>query len=95
MNPKDQGFTIVALVHSPEQDLTDKTLHFTAAQTRPLSGTLQTIIKRKTIDVAFIRGTSAYNLKCAPLINFFSDPLTNDDSKALEHLMDLSSKSQR
>ena len=93
LNPKNEGFIVIALVYSPGKDLTSAQ-YFTDQQTRPLSGDFEAVILHNTVDVTFIRGTSAPP-KCTPLANIFSNLLTLDDSQTLEHLMGLPAKSQR
>ena len=52
------------------------------------------MVLHNTVDVTFLRGTSAPP-KCTPLVDIFSNVLALDDSVVLEHLMSLPTKSQR
>ena len=83
--PKNEGFSIFAIIQSTEADLTSSTF-FNPANARPLSGSLQNIIMQNLQDIQYLRGTNAPQIMQNEIINIFSDHISKEDTYFNEDL---------
>ena len=91
LEPSSRGFTTVALVYSPDDDITSP--HFyNDANLRPLAGSLHDRIMELTVDVSYIRGLNAVDY-CTPLQNAFANIVPQDNTYFMEAMADNPDKS--
>ena len=85
LNPKENGYLAVALIWAPKEDISSPT-YFTANNLNPLSGNLNEVIMRQTVDVAFFRGKNAPEY-CHPLQNIFFNVVNSGNTLFMETLL--------
>ena len=85
MRPKDRFFITVALIYSPDRDLTSDAF-WNHRELKPLSGVAHQIIMSNIIDIVHLRGP---NTAEAPtkVINLFSGTVTKQSASFFESLV--------
>ena len=91
LSPKDRGFVSVALIYSPDQDLSSDR-YFIQQELKPISGMVYEIVMHNIIDIVHLRHPNAREFSEA-LANAFSSTITKDNTKFMESLATHSSLS--
>ena len=84
MRPKDRGFISIALIYSPDQDLSSDRF-FIQEDLKPISGMVYEIVMNNIVDIVHFRHPSARAFSEA-LSNAFSSSITKENTRFLESL---------